>query len=122
MSNLKNEAVYKLNFDCGRQGKLEGLFIAKKDHAKWLIENEFEVYFGEVLGKHSEVYGSIDENEIAFVSDDLNVIDVIRKHGMENGYDPFDYNVINAEREDFKDLELSEIMVILEKENNLQIK
>ena len=118
MENQKENAVYKLNFDCGRQGNLEGLFIAKKNHVKWLIENEFEIYFGEVLGKHSEVYGTIDESEITFVSDDLNVIDVIKKHGLENGYDPFDYSVINAEREDFQYLELSAIMVILDKENN----
>lgn len=70
------------------------------------------------MEKHSEVYGSIDENQITFVSDDLNVIDVIEKHGLQNGYDPFDYNVINAERDDFENLELSAIMVILDKENN----
>lgn len=116
MENLNEKAVYKLNVSCGRQGDLTGLFIAKKNHVKLLLENKLEVYFGEVLGKHSEIYGKIEEKEIVFVSDSKDVIDVIETHQLENGFNPFDYTAINTEREDFEDLTILEIVEILEKE------
>ena len=48
---IKDEqAVYKLHFDCGRQGSLNGLFIANKSYIKKLIEtsneNSSEYHFG----------------------------------------------------------------------------
>lgn len=118
MENKKERAVYKLHFDCGRQGTLEGLFTAKKNHVKWLLESGAEVYFGKVLGKHSEVMGPIEEDDITLVSDDLNTIKVIEENGLQNGYDPFDYSVSNCERDEFNGMELSEVMVILDKEQN----
>lgn len=116
MNKKSKEAVYKLHFDCGRQGELEGLFIAEKAHVKILIDSEMEVYFGEVLGKHSEVCGKVEKREIKMISDNEDVINVIRTHGLESGYNPFEYSVINQEREDFEDLTAGEICKILEKE------
>lgn len=49
------KAIYKLNADYGRNGNLTGVFIAEKEHVAVLLENKIEVYFGEVLGKHSEI-------------------------------------------------------------------
>lgn len=94
------KAVYKLNAECGRMGDLEGLFIAPKEHVKVLIEKQIEVYFGEVLGKHSEIYGKIEEDEIEFVSDEQAVIDVIEKHSLANGFNPFEYTTINFDFEE----------------------
>lgn len=119
MENENAKAVYKLHFDCGKQGSLEGLFTAKKEHVKWLLESGTEVYFGEVLGKHSEVMGPIEEGDITLVSDDLNVIKVIEENGLQNGYDPFDYSVEGCERDEFNGMELSEVMVILDKEKQI---
>lgn len=117
MKNLNEKAVYKLNINYGRQGDLTGLFIAKKNHIKILLENNLEVCFGEVLGKHSEIYGVIEENEIVFVTDNKDVIDVIETHQLEHGFNPFDYTSINTGREDFDDLSILEIIEILEKES-----
>jgi hypothetical protein len=116
MENSNERAVYKLYLNCGRQGDLTGLFIAKKNHVKLLLENGLQVYFGEVLGKHSEIYCTIDEKQIIFVSDSQDVIDLIEKHQLENGFNPFDYTAINIGREDFEDLTILEIVEILEKE------
>lgn len=99
------KAVFKFNFDCGRQGNLEGLFISTKEEVRALIDSEIEVYFGEVLGKHSEIYGKIGESEIILVSDDENVVEFVEKHDMENGYNPFDYWTLD---EDDEDMEVSE--------------
>lgn len=106
---IQENAVYKFYADCGRQGDLQGLFIAKKEHVKYLIESKIEVYFGEVLGKHSEVYGPIEEHEITFVSDSQEVIDIIKKFNLESGYNPFDYTAIKVP-DDEQDLPVLEII------------
>lgn len=85
------KAVYKLHYDCGRMGELTGLFIAQKEDVDKLIESGEEVYFGEVLGKHSEVCGPIEENDVTLISAEENVIKLIEEHGLENGFNPFDY-------------------------------
>lgn len=55
-----SKAIFKMNLDAGRQGSLEGIFSAEKEHVKILVEQEIEVYFGEVLGKHSEIHGTVE--------------------------------------------------------------
>jgi len=95
------KAVFKMDFDCGRMGELTGVFVADKDAIKWLIENKGEIYFGEVLGKHSEIYGPIDEADIKLVSDAPEVVAVIEKHELSSGYNPLNYSFLN--QEDFKD-------------------
>jgi hypothetical protein len=117
MENKNERAVYKLDFDCGRNGELRGLFIAKKNHVKILVDRKIEVYFGEVLGKHSEVCGPIESSEIIFVSDDENVIKVIEDNDLQNGFNPFDYTSSGLGREEFDDLTVGEIIEILEKES-----
>lgn len=47
------KAIYKMDCDCGRMGSLQGVFIAEKEHVTVLLKKKIEVYFGEVLGKHS---------------------------------------------------------------------
>ena len=48
-------------WNCGSNGDIEGLFIAEKHK----IEAAYgkHVYFGGVLGKHSEIYGDLDEGD-----------------------------------------------------------
>jgi len=104
------KAIFKLNVDCGRMGDLEGLFVAEKDHVEKLINDGIEVYFGEVLGKHSEICGAIEQKEITLVSDSVEAIQVIESLGLESGYNPFDYTAINVE-DDEDDLTVLEIVV-----------
>lgn len=91
------KAVFKLNYDCGRMGELTGLFVAEKEQIKWLIESKLEVYFGEVLGKHSEIYGPLDEGDISIVTDEKSAIDLIVNHDLSNGFNPLDYRLLNVE-------------------------
>lgn len=118
MSTTNEKAIYKMNFDCGREGELNGIFVAKKSHVKILIESEIYVYFGEVLGRHSEIYGPVDESEIIFITDDENAVNVFEEHNLESGYNPFDFTAIKLDRCDFEDLSILEIVEILEKEKN----
>lgn len=84
-----SEGLYKFNFDCGRQGSLNGAFIADSAEVESLIGKE--VYFGEALGKHSDVYGTIDEIDITLVTDDEQVVSTLKEAKFSVGYDPFDY-------------------------------
>lgn len=112
------KAVYKLHADCGRMGQLDGLFIAHKEDVQKLIASKVEVYFGEVLGKHSEVYGELEEKDISMVSDDPNVVDIIETHELETGFNPMHYTTVNAEAllgDKYKDdLTVKEVLDLLE--------
>lgn len=81
-------AIYKFEFEC-RSGELSGIFLAEKAAIADLIGKE--VYFGEVLGKHSEVSLTITEDEITMVTDDLKAINVFTDFNLECGYNPLSY-------------------------------
>lgn len=83
--------LYKFYWDCGRMGDLEGLFVVdSKD-----LENLYgkEIYFGEVLGKHSEIYGTLESKDISLISDDQEKIDwLVNLFGTSiSGFNPVDY-------------------------------
>lgn len=83
--------LYSYFVDCGRMGNLEGLFIADDAEVKESIGKE--VYFGEVLGKHSEVSGVLEEGELTVVSEDQNKIEWLSELLGDNlsGFNPLDY-------------------------------
>lgn len=85
------KALFKMNFDYGRMGSLEGLFITEKEYIDFLVEKELEVNFGEVLGKYSDVCGRVAPEEVTMVTTDENVLQVIERYGLENGYNPLEY-------------------------------
>lgn len=83
--------LYKFYWDCGRQGEVEGLFIADEKEIQEAIGQE--VNFGEILGKHSEVYGTIEQGEI----EEIKVSETTIKEMEEiigptiSGYNPLNY-------------------------------
>ena len=85
------KTVYKFKFDCRRSGEVVGLFLADSEDVRKLIDSGETVYFGEVLCKHSEVYGPIDKTDVTFVTDKPEVIEMIEKFDLCFGYNPFDY-------------------------------
>ena len=80
-----NLCLWSFFWDCGRQGEVEGLFKATKEEVESAIGKQ--VYFGEILGKHSEVYGTLEQGEITLESDDTLVV----LNAIENGYNPLEY-------------------------------
>lgn len=90
------KGLYKFKLDYGRMGDLYGVFIEEQELVNCLIENELEVYFGEVLGKHSEVYEILKESDFTLVSEDPTTIKLVEDLGLETGYNPFDYGVNNT--------------------------
>jgi hypothetical protein len=84
------KGIYKFYWDYGRQGEVKGIFIATKEEVANIIGKE--VYFGEILGKHSEIYNTVDEEDIELITDDQAIIEVIEKIGiLPTGYNPVDY-------------------------------
>lgn len=85
------KGLYKLHIDCGRQGEVDGLFISDMEDMHLLVTSGTTVYFGEILGKHSEVYGELKEKDYTFVTNDKDVINLVESYDLESGYNPFDY-------------------------------
>lgn len=79
--------LYKFYWDCGRGGNLRGLFIENDETVKGSMGKK--VYFGEVLGKHSEVFGHLEECDLEVVSEDQTFIEQFEKIvGTSFGYNP----------------------------------
>ncbi len=84
--------LYEFNWDCGRQGEIDGLFIAEEKNVKQLIGKR--ISFGEVLGKHSDIYGELEDDDLTIKSDDQDFIKKLQEiigHDTISGYNPFDY-------------------------------
>lgn len=97
---MDKKYLWNFEWDCGRQGYLEGLFIAPKSEVESIIGKE--VYFGEVLGKHSEIFGEIEISDLKQIdaSDDL-IKELEDLFGTDvSGYNPLNYLPEDEEDED----------------------
>jgi len=81
--------LYRFNVWYGRMGRVEGIFVRDQDDVKNAIGRH--VYFGEILGKHSEVYFDLEENHFKLLTDDQDFCNKFNKLKLETGYNPFDY-------------------------------
>lgn len=84
------KGIYKFNRDCGRMGSVESTFIATQKEVDAIIGKY--VNFGEILGKHSEIYGKVEDGEITLISSDVVAIKVLENIGLlPTGHNPLDY-------------------------------
>lgn len=83
--------LWRFYWDCGRQGEVEGLFVATEEQINKITGKS--VYFGEILGKHSEVYGTIEEGEITKIDISPEAVEEVSKHlgNTWSGYNPLEY-------------------------------
>lgn len=83
--------LYKFYWDCGRQGDVRGMFIAEETEVKNAIGQE--VSFGEILGKHSDIYGTLEDGEITEVKVSETTIKEMEEVLGSNisGYNPLNY-------------------------------
>lgn len=93
------EKLWKFYWDCGRQGSVEGTFVATQAEIDAAIGAQ--VYFGEILGKHSEVYGSLDAADLTLLSEDQSFIESWKNLSADTGYNPLEYLEENEEDEDY---------------------
>lgn len=78
-------------WDCGRMGDVDGIFVTTQEELDKAYGKQ--VYFGEILGKLSEIYGHLDPNAITVLSDDQEFITKFVEIMGSNpsGYNPLDY-------------------------------
>ena len=95
------KVLAKFFWDCGSSGDIDGLFIAEK--SKIEAAHGKHVYLGEVLGKHSEIYGYLDEGDITIISEDPVVIETFSnlfEDDTISGFNPLEY-IQEEDEEDF---------------------
>jgi len=80
---------YRFTLDCARFGTLTGVFTAEENDIQSIIGEN--VYFGEVLGKHSEVSALMEPDMFTKLTDDQDFIAKFDEFGLESGYNPLDY-------------------------------
>lgn len=85
------KVLYEFNLDCGRMGHLDGRFLATPSDL--LKAYGKDVYFGEVLGKHSEIYCVLDAQHVSIVTDNTEFLSMAEKLGvsLESGFNPLQY-------------------------------
>lgn len=81
--------LYRYTMGCGRMGEVTGLFVAD-DVLEIKPAIGLDLYFGEILGKHSEVQGTLEAKELVVVSDDQSFITKFEEYGCGNGHSPLD--------------------------------
>lgn len=85
-----NKVLYKFRWDCGRMGSVGGVSVSTKEEIEKNIGKD--VYFGEILGKHSEIYGVLEESDLNILTEDQDFIEKSILYGTsETGYNPLDY-------------------------------
>ena len=84
-----SKILVEFYWDCGRSGELTGLFVTTKEK----LENLYgqDAYFGEVLGKHSEISGTVTEDDFTIKTDNQEFISLFEELIGEQGFNPFDY-------------------------------
>ena len=80
------KGVYRYELDCGRMGAIESVFIAS--HADVEKAKTLRLYFGEVLGKHSEISDDGGEGTWTLLSGDPSVVRVVEQYELSSGPNP----------------------------------
>lgn len=83
--------LYSFYVDCGRMGSLDGLFIATQEEVDKAIGKY--MYFGEVLGKHSNIEGELEASEVELISSDQEKVQwLFELLGSDvSGFNPLSY-------------------------------
>ena len=58
--------IFKFHWDCGRMGDVLATFAATQEEVDAAIGKK--VYFGEILGKHSEIYGTLEKKDLTVLT------------------------------------------------------
>ena len=102
MEEVLNMALklYKFYEDFGRMGELEGLFITSEE----AMQNAYgkTAYFGEVLGKHSDISVTISDENVSVVDIPEDVVEVLcQQIGTDlSGLNPLDCIYDDGDEED----------------------
>lgn len=83
------KGLWQFSMGFGRMGDLDSIFVARKSEIDAIIGKE--VYFGEVLGKHSQVYGTVEGENFELISANPDQVEFFETRIGSTGHNPFDY-------------------------------
>lgn len=95
------KGLYKMNVDYW-YGNITGLFIADTSKIDFLINNPIGVYFGEVLGKYSEVEFQFNAEDLVLITSDEQIIKMVEDNDLEVGYNPLKQRIADCETDIWK--------------------
>ena len=78
--------IFKFHLDCGRMGDLRSVIISTPNIIAKAIGRY--VYFGEVLGKHSEIAFDLAPEHLTAVTNDPSAVKLIAELGLDLGLNP----------------------------------
>jgi hypothetical protein len=81
--------LYKFHWECGRMGDVEGLFVADEEEIKKAIGQH--VGLGDALGKHSDIHGDLEADDLTVLTDDQDFIKKFEEYNCASGYNPLKY-------------------------------
>lgn len=81
--------LWKFYWDCGRMGSVESIFTATQEEIDSILGKV--IYFGEILGKHSEIYGPLFKENLTLLSSDQTFVNEYTRLVGNIGHNPFDY-------------------------------
>jgi len=88
--------LYKFSADFGRMGWISSIFTAEEEDINKTVGKE--IYFGEVLGKHSEIVLILKQSHIEEISSNQDFIKTFDLLGCSTGMNPIHY--VNEEVEE----------------------
>lgn len=88
---MSERYLWRFYWDYGRNGEVEGLFVATDEEINKALG--MDVYFGEILGKHSEVYGKLEGDDLEKIDLDSETVEKVSKliGDTWSGYNPLSY-------------------------------
>lgn len=86
---IGDKKIYEYSMDCGRMGSVDGTFVASKAKIDAAIGKK--LYFGEILGKYSEITGVLKESDLKILPVPAAFVELFTKHVGNTGYNPLDY-------------------------------
>jgi len=81
--------LWKFQWDVPRMGTVDSTFVATQSEIDEAMGSR--VYFGEILGKHSEIYGTLDPEDLEVLSEDQDEIAIFERTVGGTGHCPLDY-------------------------------
>lgn len=81
--------LWKFQWDVGRMGIVDSTFVATQSEIDGLIGKG--IHFGEILGKHSDISGVLEREDIEVLSEDQGEIAAFERTVGSTGHNPFDY-------------------------------
>ena len=103
---MTKKVLVSFYYDCGRMGFVDGLFVTDINSLEEVYGKE--VYLGDVLGKHSEVYVDCYKECFKILSEDQEKIKwlvdtVMTGSNTLSGYNPIEYYKDQKQDEDESD-------------------